>query len=333
MTSGVPSAEARVVDGPSVSVIIAAFDSARWGRTVQAIRSVQAQTHLADELVLVVDHNDELLARALAEVTDLRVVSSTHARGASGARNAGVDASTGTAVAFLDDDAVADPKWLEALLAALVRPGVLGVGGRLVPMWPTVGPRWFPPEFNWVVGASYRGMPEVATPVRNVWGGSMALRRCDFDAIGGFREGFGKLGGVSRPEDTDLCLRLAAACPGRDWVYVPTAVARHWVPPAHTHPRFFLSRCWQEGRGKASLAGVDGPAALTSERTYARSLLLHGITKGLSERSVDGFLHSVAIIGGLSVAAGGLTAETLARVTHYPRTRPPRRRIHHARPR
>ena len=44
--------------------------------------------------------------------------------------------------------------------------------------------------------------------MRNVWASNMAVRRAAFDAAGGFREDFGKVGAVSRPEDTDLCLRV-----------------------------------------------------------------------------------------------------------------------------
>jgi hypothetical protein len=42
------------------------------------------------------------------------------------------------------------------------------VGGR---------PGWFPPEFGWVVGCSYRGTPAERTMVRHFIGGNMSLRR------------------------------------------------------------------------------------------------------------------------------------------------------------
>ena len=54
------------------------------------------------------------------------------------------------------------------------------------------------------------GMPTVTAPIRNVWSASMVVRRETFMAVGGFRTGFGKLGGQNRPEDTELCLRMSA---------------------------------------------------------------------------------------------------------------------------
>ncbi len=294
------------------SVILAAFDTARWPDTLRAIRSGQAQTQPPHELILVIDDNPGLLAFARQELPEVRVIPNTHTRGASGARNTGVEASTGDVVAFLDDDAVADPGWLKNLVDALDHPGVVGVGGRLVPLWPKATPRWFPAEFFWVVGASYRGMPEVTAPVRNVWAGSMALRRGDFDSVAGFREGFGKIGNTSRPEDTDLCIRVAAAAPGKTWVYVPSSLAGHKVPPARTRRRFFLSRCWQEGRGKAALVDTEGSVAISTERAYARSIVTRGIRDGVRSGTLDGLLRSGAIVTGLTAAIAGMATEKLA---------------------
>ena len=78
-------------------------------------------------------------------------------RGISGARNSGIAAARGAIIAFLDDDAIAAPDWLEQLLAGYSSPNVLGVGGAIEPQWQGGRPRWFPPEFDWVVGCTYLG--------------------------------------------------------------------------------------------------------------------------------------------------------------------------------
>ena len=307
------------VTGARVAVVLAAYDTARWPDTLAAIQSLQAQTRAADEIILVIDHNPELLEQARTFLPDLEVIPNQRARGASGARNTGVAHSAADVVAFLDDDAVAEPQWLEELLLVLDRPEAVGVGGRLVPLWPVARPSWFPEEFFWVIGASYRGMPEQVAPVRNVWSGSMALRRSDFEAVGGFREGFGKTGNRSRPEDTDLCLRVAEAAPGRTWMYAPAAVAGHKVPRVRATANFFFSRCWHEGRGKAELADATGPAALTAERSYTRTILTRGMRDGVRKALRTGdfaaLTQSAAIVGGLSAAAAGMVAGRLALTT------------------
>jgi GT2 family glycosyltransferase len=295
-----------------VAVVIAAYDTGRWPDTVAAVRSVQAQSRPADEIILVIDHNPDLVEQARGYFPTVQVIANKRARGASGARNTGVARTSADLLAFLDDDAVAEPQWLEELLTVLDRPDVVGVGGRLLPLWPVARPAWFPEEFFWVIGASYRGMPEQVAPVRNVWSGSMALRRSDFEAVEGFREGFGKTGNRSRPEDTDLCLRVAEAAPGRTWMYAPGAVAGHKVPPVRATANFFFSRCWHEGRGKAELANATGPEALTAERAYTRTILTRGMRDGVREAMRTGDLaalsQSVAIAGGLGAAAAGMVA-------------------------
>ena len=208
-------------DFPTVSVIIAAFSMKRWDSLCEAVASVQAQTVSALETIVVIDHHPGLLARARGELGGVTVIANGGARGASAARNTGVAASQGELVAFLDDDAIASPRWLEALLSHFADPSVVGVGGRLDPLWATSRPRWFPPEFDWAVGASYRGMPESSEPVRNVWSNNMAIRRTVFDMVDGFRNDFGKVGARSRPED-----RTCACAPPKDMEEEPGYTSR-----------------------------------------------------------------------------------------------------------
>jgi hypothetical protein len=319
-SSGPPAAP---TGRPTVSVVIAAFTMDRWTDLQEAVASVHAQTVPVLETVVVIDHHPDLLARARRELTGVTVIPNAGGRGASGGRNTGVAASHGEVVAFLDDDAVASPRWLEPLLRHFSRPDVVGVGGRLDPLWAGPEPRWFPPEFGWAVGASYRGMPEDAGPVRNVWSGNMAIRRQVFDAIGGFRADFGKVGGRSRPEDTDLCLRAAAGRDGGTWIYEPAGVACHRVPAYRATPGFFLRRCFHEGQGKAALAALNGVTESTSaERHYTRHLLPAGIVRGLRDATrgdVFGGLRSAAIGAGFSFAAAGFLAGRVTGIVHHDR--------------
>lgn len=262
--------------------------------------------------MIAVDHNPELLAKATREFPEITVVANKVSRGASVTRNTGVAASHGQVLAFLDDDAVAQPNWLDVLLQPLADPSVVGVGGRLEPLWKTSRPRWFPLEFDWVVGCSYLGMPENTTPVRNVWSNNMAIRRDAFDAIRGFRDGFGKIGAHSQPEDTDLCLRAAAQNGGGLWIYEPQAVACHQVPADRATLKFFLKRCYNEGRGKAALASLNGVTESTSaERRYVRDVLPYGFIRGFLEMArgeVSGTVRSLAIVMGISLATAGYLA-------------------------
>ena len=183
---------------PSVSVVIAAWTEDRWDDTVEAVTSARCQSSPPLEVVLVTDQNPALAKRARAELSGVTVVESAGPKGASGARNHGVKNCSGDIVAFLDDDAVATPDWLQALCRHFSDSEVVGVGGGLTLAWPQARPAWFPGEFDWALGGSYKGMPAEAARIRNVWAGNMAIRRTAFDAVNGFRLGFGKTDRVLR---------------------------------------------------------------------------------------------------------------------------------------
>ena len=269
--------------GTSLSVVVCAYTLDRWDDLSASIRSVHDQRGPVDELLLVVDHCPELAARARAGFTGVRVIANRERQGLSGARNTGVAAAHGDVVAFLDDDAAAEPDWSARLLDGYRDPRVLGVGGLVLPWWETGRPDWFPPEFDWVVGCSYRGMAERRSPVRNFIGANMSFRRAPVLAAGGFRTDLGRVG--TRPlgcEETELCLRMSARDRGGVLLYEPAAVVRHHVPRTRTSWSYFRSRCYAEGLSKAAVARHAGSGpGLASERAYLRSTLPRALVRGL----------------------------------------------------
>jgi GT2 family glycosyltransferase len=120
---------------------------------------------------------------------------------AGGARNRGIKVAAGEVIAFLDDDAAPEPDRLAHLGAAYHAPRVMGVGGSIVSRWESARPGWVPRAFDWVVGCTYRGMPETAAPVRNLIGCNMSFRREVFEAVGGDRRRAGRDGGRLRPRE------------------------------------------------------------------------------------------------------------------------------------
>jgi GT2 family glycosyltransferase len=269
--------------GPTLSVIVCAYTLERWDDIRAAVYSLLSQDRHPDEVILVVDHCEALFARARGQFESVRVVRNTEPPGLSGARNTGVRAARCDVVAFLDDDAAADHRWAVNLLAPYADPGVLGVGGLVVPSWQSGRPGWFPREFDWVVGCSYRGMPTAAAPVRNFIGANMSFRRAVLDRQGGFRPDLGRVG--TRPiggEETEFCIRVLRENDGGRLVYQPTASVRHHVPAKRGTWGYFRARCFGEGLSKATVtrhAGAD--AALASERRYLTSTIPSGLVRPL----------------------------------------------------
>ena len=160
-----------------ISVIICAYTEDRLNELIAAVESVQQQILPPREIIVVIDHNPDLMKRCREEVPGVLVIENGEAKGLSGARNSGASIAKGEVVAFLDDDAIAEPDWIEQLCAWYDNPQVVGVGGKIEPLWLQTHPSWFPNEFNWVVGCTYQGMPAESTRVRNVTGANMSVRR------------------------------------------------------------------------------------------------------------------------------------------------------------
>jgi len=299
------------------SVVVACHTEDRWQQLLRAIDSAKEQEPPPAEIIVVVDHNPALLERLKIAEPSITTVANGFERGASGARNTGALLATMPTVAFLDDDATAEPTWLRSLIAPLSDPAVLGSGGAVVPRWLGRRPAWFPDEFGWVVGVSFTGMPTQVGPIRNVWGENMAVDRVAFDRVGGFRNGFGKIGDRSRPEDTDLCIRMRqAAPPGSSFVFVPDAVVRHDVPVARSTLRFFLRRCFNEGFGKVEMSRQLGTRGnLGTEHDWLRSAVPEGVRRELRslvhDRRVAPAGRIAGIVIGIVAAGAGAAAATL----------------------
>ena len=288
----------------SVSVVICAYTLGRWDQLVQAVDSVQHQEPL-HETILVVDHNDTLLARSRARWPDLAVLANAGAQGLSAGRNTALETATGDIIAFLDDDAVAEPHWLQRLVEPFEDAKVVAVGGSAAPIWPGAAPAVLPDELLWIVGCSYRGLPVEPGPIRNVMGCSMAFRRAPLMRIGGFNPDTGRVG--RRPigcEETEVCIRLRQEDPSRSILYAPGAGVRHHVSEDRVRMAYVVHRSWCEGLSKAAISRTVGRReALAAESTYATKVLPAGVVRELT-RGPRGIAAAAAIV--LSVGAAAL---------------------------
>lgn len=303
---------------PSISVVICTHDERRWEDAVESVASIERQTYPALETVVVVDHSPPLYERLHERVPGATLLRNEGPKGAASSKNTGSMAARGDVIAFLDDDAVAAENWLEEIARAhRTRPTILGIGGSTEPDWERSQPAWFPAEFGWVVGASYRGLPVGGGPVRNVTGGNMSVDRQAFVEAGGFDVGLGKVGARSEPEDTELCIRIGNMHPDREWLFWPTARITHKVPLERESFRYFLTRCRYEGLGKAALTAIaGGRRGLSSERSYALRILTSGVAlrfwRGLRSLDFSRFAQAAVLVVGLAATTAGFAEGLLA---------------------
>jgi glucosyl-dolichyl phosphate glucuronosyltransferase len=174
-----------------------------------------------------------------------------------------------------------------------------------------------------VVGCRYRGLPNSARPIRNLFGGCMVVRRDMLETVGGFRIDLGRVGTLPAGcEETELCIRARQHSPQGFFIYEPQAVIGHKVPASRLRLGYFLVRCLAEGRSKARVATVVGTQdGLATERDYVWRTLPRGVGRGLADlvlrMNVFGLTRAAIIVLGLAATttgyARGILGERLGR--------------------
>jgi GT2 family glycosyltransferase len=164
--------------------------------------------------------------------------------GASQARNAGIAAARYEILAFVDDDVIVTPTWLEVMVQALIEHGPLTVGrGQILPLDEGAQGRFTPSIKIDPIPAIYEG--RIKGDVLS--GAAMALYRSAFDSVGGFDERLGAGGKFAAAEDNDLGFRLLEA--GYRIFHLPDAIVRHIAWRTMDQ---YAGLCWNYGYGQGA---------------------------------------------------------------------------------
>jgi glycosyltransferase involved in cell wall biosynthesis len=267
-----------------VSVVVCTYSEERLDHVLACIKSLKKQTLQPIKIILALDKDKALLDFYESHMpADVKIVVSS-GFGLSNARNAGVKNAEGDIVAFIDDDAIADEKWLENLVKNYEDPLVLGVGGLIKPLWESKRPCWFPEELFWIVGCSYRGLPENKAIIRNPIGCNMSFRKSVFEKAGYFSADIGRVGSkLAAHEDTEFSIRMTEKIPGHKILYDPEAVVHHRVPKSRANLKYVARRSFAEGVSKAifSCRKSNPTRILHVEKDYLTHLLLIVIPRRL----------------------------------------------------
>jgi GT2 family glycosyltransferase len=272
MASAVPATATAL----RADVVICTYTPARWELLARSVESALAQEVAPQQLIIVVDHNDVLLARCRQEwgadsadsPVEIVVVANQFAGRLGSARNTALLLARAEIVAFLDDDAEAAPDWLERLRAVYVtHPGAVAVGGAPRPNYGAPRPSWFPPDFDWVFGCHYQSLPDRLAPVRRLIGASMSVRRDEMLAVGGFH--------ADDHDDMDLSHRIAHEHGPAAVLYEPRAEVHHYVPPERMTWSYFWRRCFFVNRSKVgALADMGEGGNIGAELRFGGGVLL-----------------------------------------------------------
>lgn len=290
----------------TVTAVICAYTTDRWDQLVEAVESVHAEG--VGEIAVVIDHCQPLLELARDRwPTGVTILENTGRQGLSSARNTALDHVDTDLIAFLDDDARAQPGWIDPLLEALSSPDVVAAGGAADPVWPGPAPAVIPVELRWIVGCTFRGQPESQADVRNIMGCSMLFRTAPLRAIGGFNPDTGRVG--RHPvgcEETEACIRLRRDVPGARVVFEPRSRVAHRVSPDRTRWAYVAHRSYCEGLSKAALARTLGAQdSLSSESDYLRRTIPGALWREAGRVGRGGATAMVGIVTSVLCAGWG----------------------------
>ncbi len=292
-------------------MIISTYTQKRLPDIQQCIASLEKQTIQPNEILLVLDPKDELIEFYRQKVPKFVKIVVSNGIGLSHARNTGIKQASGCIVAFIDDDALADPRWLENSLADYENDNVLGVGGLISAYWENKRSLWLPEELDWVIGCSYKGLPTKRTEIRNPIGCNMSFRKSVFDKVGYFRTDIGRYGNMLLcNEETEFGIRVLRCIPDSKIIYEPSAIVYHRVRRDRESLGYVWTRSFYEGISKAIISFKSGsPKVLSTESSYLTFLISKSIPKRLknfykknqSSELLALFVSLVAVLAGFMV--------------------------------
>jgi len=162
------------------------------------------------------DGSRQIAERYKKRLPNLRIVDASARQGSSFARNIGVQAATGEAIAFCDADDEVAPGWVAAMGKALSQHDFVACSiesEKLNPPW-IIAARGHPQR---------DGLQKVSHPpyLLHAGAGTLGIKRSLFIKVGGFGESWLYL------YETDFCFKLQLA-----------GVQLHFVPDAVVHVRF-----------------------------------------------------------------------------------------------
>jgi len=243
---------------PVVSVVICTHN--RVQNLHDAVESILSQGVDEDffELLIIdnasTDTTREFIEARAARAPNLKYLAEPTI-GLSHARNRGVTEATGQYVAFIDDDAIADPGWLLQIPAAFQAGGtdVGCVAGKIIPIWDVPRPAWLHDAllgYVSVLDASPVGrrLGEGQYP----FGANVIYRRDALLRAGGFSPRLGRKGS-SLLSNEEILLHHFLKKLGYTTYYEPRISVRHHVPAARLTKRWFKRRAYWQGVSDAVL--------------------------------------------------------------------------------
>lgn len=225
----------------------------------KAIHSLVEQTLNKESYeILVVDNGStdntkQIVVEEFASVQNLRYIYEP-IMGLSQARNTGLAQATGEYVAYLDDDAIACPLWLEKIVEVFetVKPQPGCVGGKIEPIWEAPRPDWLSNTLmTYLTTMDYSQTPIILNETRQrLAGANISFPKNLLQDLGGFDVNLGRRG-TNLLSNEEFLIQQQLIDKGYSCFYHPEVAVSHHVPASRLTKDFFINRLYWEGISKA----------------------------------------------------------------------------------
>jgi glycosyltransferase involved in cell wall biosynthesis len=259
---------------PRISAIICTHNGAKLLR--KALESLARQTLAREDFeIIVVDNASSDATPQVVEEMRREHANLYYRRedrlGLSWARNTGAEIASSPYLAYLDDDARAEPQWMESLLAAFEAciPAPDCVGGPVRLDWGGNAPSWLPTRY-WRLYSSL-DLGDAGHFLREreyLVGANIAFRRAALLDTGGFDVRLGRLGGMLLSgEESAVLGKLRKS--GRPIFYEPKAAVWHFVQEKRRRRRWLRGRLFWDGASQPLLDyGTGQPRRFYASQAY-----------------------------------------------------------------
>jgi GT2 family glycosyltransferase len=261
-----------------ISVVIPTFN--RPSTIGKAVENILKNTVRPDEIIVVDQSPNDLTYKALLpfiEAGNLIYIKESFPS-LSKAKNLGWKKAIGDIVAFTDDDAMVDVKWLETIKKSFEKDGLnIGVfGGKVLPLYEDKNPNWtFPKRWEYFLpvydqGNKLESFREGACPA----GVNYSIYRSLLEKFNGFDESIGPQAGrkLQIPcEDAELAIRLKQN--GFNLIYNPDCIVYHPVPLSRQNQEFLNKRVLEDGACSAYFQIKKTPSTIAHLISLIKSIV------------------------------------------------------------
>ena len=240
----------------TVSVVIATHNRAAY--LLKSIESIEIQKPVESSYELLVvdnastDNTKDVVLLKAKTMANLRYIYEENL-GLNHARNRGLKEAAFSYIAYLDDDAVAHPGWLNAIVRVItsVSPSPVVMGGKVLPIWESGKPEWLSEKMQKALSiVDYGENAHFLTGTEFLVGANMVFHGETLKIIGGFHSDLGRKGSrLTSNEEIMVVNQIKKS--GHIPYYDPRIAVGHHIPAARLTKDWFRKRYFSQGYSDA----------------------------------------------------------------------------------